>query len=76
MVHHPFGSRDHINDFSADDANRGSRKEHGRELKGLCVTCANRQVCLFPKSEGGVWHCEEFVEEHGRNRDVNGEQTA
>jgi hypothetical protein len=30
------------------------------------VNCANREKCLFPKSEGGVWHCEEFVEEHRR----------
>jgi hypothetical protein len=27
---------------------------------GLCSDCENRQTCTFPKSEGGVWHCEEY----------------
>jgi hypothetical protein len=29
----------------------------------LCINCANRFDCLLPKSEGGVWHCEEYIEE-------------
>ena len=29
-------------------------------LKGLCVSCARRDTCTFPKPEGGVWQCEEF----------------
>lgn len=28
--------------------------------KGLCLNCDNRQVCVIPKSEGGIWHCEEY----------------
>ncbi len=28
--------------------------------KGLCKNCESRQTCLFPKPEGGVWHCEEY----------------
>jgi len=31
------------------------------ELKGLCVNCDNRDHCRYPKPEGGVWHCEEYV---------------
>ncbi len=27
---------------------------------GLCSDCENRQTCVFPKPEGGVWHCEEY----------------
>jgi len=27
---------------------------------GLCSDCDNRQTCVFPKPEGGVWHCEEY----------------
>ena len=27
---------------------------------GLCSNCDNRQTCVFPKPEGGVWHCEEY----------------
>lgn len=30
------------------------------EVKGLCITCANRNTCAFPKPAGGIWHCEEF----------------
>ena len=27
---------------------------------GLCATCENRETCVYPRPEGGVWHCEEF----------------
>ncbi len=30
------------------------------EVKGLCISCANRCTCAFPKPAGGIWHCEEF----------------
>jgi hypothetical protein len=29
-------------------------------LKGLCVNCEHRDHCTLPRSEGGVWHCEEY----------------
>jgi hypothetical protein len=28
--------------------------------KGLCSQCEGRTNCIYPKPEGGVWHCEEF----------------
>lgn len=28
--------------------------------KGLCINCENRETCTFPKSDGGVWHCDEY----------------
>jgi hypothetical protein len=28
--------------------------------KGLCSQCEGRANCIYPKPEGGVWHCEEF----------------
>ena len=31
------------------------------DFLGLCSTCEIREKCVFPKPEGGVWHCEEFV---------------
>jgi len=34
-------------------------KESAR-LVGLCSDCENRKTCVFPKPEGGVWHCEEY----------------
>lgn len=30
------------------------------EFFGLCIDCENRRACVFPKPEGGVWHCEEY----------------
>lgn len=32
----------------------------GDALLGLCVNCAKRETCSFPKPEGGLWHCEEY----------------
>ena len=29
--------------------------------KGLCVNCDNRDTCAFPRSEAGVWFCEEYA---------------
>ena len=29
-------------------------------LIGLCSDCQGRQTCVFPRPEGGVWHCEEY----------------
>jgi len=28
---------------------------------GLCSNCDNRETCIYPKPEGGVWCCEEYV---------------
>jgi hypothetical protein len=30
------------------------------EPLGLCINCANLRICMLPKHEGGVWHCEEY----------------
>ncbi len=27
---------------------------------GLCSNCQNRDSCIYPKPEGGVWRCEEY----------------
>ena len=45
---------------SASDCQTDSRAGSGGFL-GLCSTCDIREKCVFPKPEGGVWHCEEFV---------------
>ena len=29
-------------------------------LVGLCCDCENRENCVFPKPEGGIWHCQEY----------------
>ena len=34
-------------------------EEDSGEFKGLCATCENRKTCIYPKPEGGIWHCEE-----------------
>ncbi len=65
MVHDPFGSPEHgRQDPPAGWPKRTRPDENEKEFKGLCVNCANRHTCLLPKNEGGVWHCEEYVEEH------------
>jgi hypothetical protein len=37
---------------------------HGRASRaysGLCSNCDNRETCIYPKPEGGVWRCEEYL---------------
>ncbi len=34
---------------------------HPSKYRGLCRTCEHREDCAFPRAEGGVWRCEEFV---------------
>ncbi|MGA2268823.1 MAG: hypothetical protein ABSH44_10170 [Bryobacteraceae bacterium] len=36
------------------------KPEDSREYLGLCVNCENREACIYPKPEGGVWRCEEY----------------
>ncbi|HEV2446671.1 MAG TPA: hypothetical protein VGS58_12135 [Candidatus Sulfopaludibacter sp.] len=28
---------------------------------GLCSNCENRWNCIYPKPEGGVWRCDEYL---------------
>jgi hypothetical protein len=37
-----------------------TQNEDSAEHYGLCRNCENRETCLFPKPEGGIWHCEEY----------------
>jgi len=30
------------------------------KYKGLCVNCENRAECSLSRTEGGIWHCEEY----------------
>ena len=32
-----------------------------QEFKGLCRNCEKRDTCTYPKPEGGIWHCEEYL---------------
>lgn len=34
---------------------------HLDRTRGLCTNCELRPECAFPVTEGGVWHCEEYV---------------
>jgi hypothetical protein len=50
-------------EFSSNDALLESLAEEepsGLHL-GLCTNCANRETCTYPKAEGGVWHCDEYL---------------
>jgi hypothetical protein len=33
---------------------------HDESFLGLCTNCRNRHSCIYAKTEGGVWHCEEY----------------
>ncbi len=35
--------------------------DHSSKYRGLCRTCEHCDGCTFPKAEGGVWQCEEFL---------------
>ena len=39
-----------------------SQDNDSNDYRDLCVSCAKRSCCTISKSEGGVWHCEEYVE--------------
>jgi len=31
------------------------------KFTGLCSNCENHKNCTFPKPEGGIWHCKEYM---------------
>ncbi len=37
-----------------------SERDDCARYKGLCGNCDSRESCMYPKPEGGVWHCEEY----------------
>jgi hypothetical protein len=37
-----------------------SAEKNSSEYVGLCASCRKRETCIYPKSEGGVWRCEEY----------------
>jgi hypothetical protein len=37
-----------------------SRQETETKFQGLCSSCEDRNVCIYPKPAGGVWRCEEY----------------
>lgn len=45
---------------AAPAAAREPAAQDAGEYKGLCVNCDSRNTCIFPKPEGGIWHCEEY----------------
>jgi hypothetical protein len=60
----PHASPKESDKRSQDERAGGQGYESGEEsFRGLCVNCAHRCECLLPKAEGGVWHCEEYMEE-------------
>ncbi|MFB3788142.1 MAG: hypothetical protein ACE15F_17415 [bacterium] len=38
-----------------------SPHEETNLYKGLCVDCANRESCTYPRTDGGIFHCEEYL---------------
>ncbi len=48
--------------FSANSKSKDSHNQfdQGKILKGLCINCALREMCILTDKETGVWHCEEY----------------
>lgn len=40
--------------------NLPSPQDPPSSYKGLCMNCEQKASCIYPKPEGGVWHCEEY----------------
>ncbi len=40
---------------------RATSDENSNGYAGLCSNCDHRETCIYPKPEGGVWRCEEYV---------------
>ncbi len=38
----------------------GTGEDDSSQFKGLCINCENRFTCGNSKTEGGIWHCEEY----------------
>lgn len=45
---------------SAQSSPANSGVGNSNLLLGLCSNCAHRKTCIYPKPEGGIWHCEEY----------------
>jgi hypothetical protein len=37
-----------------------SGEKYSNNYAGLCKICGSSEICTFPKSEGGVWECDEY----------------
>ena len=37
------------------------RARESSAYPGLCSNCENRETCIYPKPEGGIWRCEEYA---------------
>lgn len=48
--------------LAEERSDRIDQNGDAQTLKGLCANCEKRFFCLLPEREGGVWHCEEYVE--------------
>ncbi len=45
---------------SRPESDPTARAHDSHRLLGLCSNCDNRETCVLPKPEGGVWRCEEY----------------
>ena len=48
--------------FLANGARNGSvRDVPFGDGRGLCSNCEHRETCIYPRPDGGVWRCEEYM---------------
>ena len=48
-------------DKSPQTSSIDTEDDDSSKFTGLCSNCDNRITCAFPKPEGGIWHCEEYL---------------
>ena len=56
---HPTSSD--VQRTAAESRKISDKNTNDIKLIGLCSNCDNRESCSLQKSEGGVWHCEEYI---------------
>ncbi|MDQ7826573.1 MAG: hypothetical protein RDV48_27470 [Candidatus Eremiobacteraeota bacterium] len=49
-----------VSSHAKANINKKPLKDDNWSYRGLCRTCEISDTCVFPKPEGGVWHCEEY----------------
>ncbi len=42
-------------------AETAAKYSNPAQHRGLCANCENRESCVLPQPDEGVWHCEEYT---------------
>ncbi len=56
----PESEKSFITEPKTDSGRIDNAGSEDYQYLGLCMNCDHRASCPLAKSEGGVWHCEEY----------------